>query len=301
VPTAERTYLPAADATVLWPPADPAAGSYGSAAPSPDLATLVACVQTGVETIAPDAALHERVLPDGAVHLTFNLGDAAVVIEGAPGHLGSGGGAEAFGPTCAPTVIRMAGRVDAVGVQLRPGGALALLGVPAAALAGRTVPLDALWGPLAEETRERLAAVPPGAARVTVVEAALRRRLRRARGEAHAGVAAAVEQIAAADGRRSVRALAEAVGVGERRLEQLFRAHVGISPKAASRLARFQASLRLLRREPTRRWSEIAHAAGFADHAHLVHEYRALTGLTPGDLRRRLGFGFPQDDPAAAR
>ena len=98
-----------------------------------------------------------------------------------------------------------------------------------------------------------------------------------------------------------MRALAGSLGVGERRLEQLFRTHVGLSPKAASRLARFRASVRLLRDEPARRWSEIAHAAGFADHAHLVHEYRALAGLTPGDLRRRLGFGFPQDGPAASR
>jgi AraC-like DNA-binding protein len=305
MPVPERTYLPTDVDAVLWPPADATAGVYGSVAPSDDLAGLVACVQVGTEVIPRDAPLRERVLPDGAVHLTFNLGDAPTVLEGADGHLGSANGAEALGPSCSPAVIRMVGRIDAIGVRLHAGGALALLGVPAAALVGRTVPLDDLWGPLAAETCERLAAAPPGVGRVAVLEDALRERLRRARHAApvagHAGVAEAARLIARSDGRRSVRDLATAVGVGERRLEQLFHAHVGLSPKAASRLARFRASVRVLRREPALRWSEIAHACGFADHAHLTHEYRALTGLTPRAFRERLGFGFPQDPRAGAR
>jgi AraC-like DNA-binding protein len=235
------------------------------------------------------------------VHLVFDLGDAPTVVEGSDVAGAAGADAVAFGPACAPTLIRMTGRIEAVGVQLRPGAALALLGVPAGALAGRTVPLDALWGPLAAETRERLAAAPHGPARVAVLEAALRVRLRAAGRTSPEGAHAALGIIEASGGRRSVRELAASLGVGERRLEQLFHAHVGLSPKAASRLARFRASVRLLRREPTRRWSEIAHRCGFADHAHLVHEYRGLTGLTPSDFRARLGFGFPQDATAATR
>jgi hypothetical protein len=180
MPVSERTYLPTDVDAVLWPPADATAGAYGTVAPSADLAGLVACVQVGEEAIPVNAPLRERVLPDGAVHLTFNLGDAPTVLEGAAGHLGPGSGAEAFGPSCSPTVVRMVGRIDAIGVRLHAGAALAVLGVPAAALAGRTVPLDALWGALAAETRERLAAAPRGAGRVTVLEDALRERLRRA-------------------------------------------------------------------------------------------------------------------------
>jgi transcriptional regulator GlxA family with amidase domain len=167
------------------------------------------------------------------------------------------------------------------------------------------VPLDALWGALAAETRERLAAAPRGAGRVTVLEDALRERLRRASpavpARGCAATAEAARLIARSDGRRSVRDLAATVGIGERRLEQLFHAHVGLSPKAASRLARFRASVRVLRHEPALRWSAIAHACGFADQAHLTHEYRALTGLTPRAFRERLGFGFPQDARAAGR
>ena len=302
---AERTYLPTDVDAVLWPPADAATSAYGMVRPSADLAGLVAWVQVAEETIPAHAPMHERVLPDGAVHLTFNLGDAPTVLDGEEGYRGAGGWAEAFGPSCSPTMIEMAGRIDAIGVQLHAGGALALLGVPAAALAGRTVSLDALWGSLAAETRERLVAAPRGPLRVAALEEALRERLRRApgavQGGAPPGAVEAVRLIAESGGQRPVRELAGSLGVGERRLEQLFHAHVGLSPKAASRLARFRASVRVLRREPARRWSEIAHLCGFADHAHLTHEYRALTGLTPRAFRERLGFGFPQDAGAGRR
>ena len=305
MPPIERTFLPTDGDAVLWPPADAATSAYGTVAPSADLAGLVAWVQVAEESIPSHAPMHERVLPDGAVHLTFNLGDAPTVLEGSEGYLGAGGWAEAFGPSCSPTMIEMAGRIDAIGVQLHAGGALALLGVPAAELAGRTVSLDALWGPVAAETRERLAATPRGPRRVAVLEDALRERLRRApaavQGGAPPGAAEAVRLIVESGGQRSVRELAGSLGVGERRLEQLFHAHVGLSPKAASRLARFRASVRVLRREPARRWSEIAHRCGFADQAHLTHEYRALTGLTPRAFRERLGFGFPQDADAGRR
>ena len=45
---------------------------------------------------------------------------------------------------------------------------------------------------------------------------------------------------------------------------------------------------RLLRREPTRRWSEIAHRCGFADQSHLSREFKRLVQVTPGSYARAL-------------
>ena len=203
----------------------------------------------------------------------------------------------AVGAGTGPVVIRMAGTVEHVGVRLRPGGIAALLGAPAGELQDRSVPLDLVWGAAAHEMRERLAAAPTAAARLALVEAALLARLRRvARAAApHAGVPAALRLAHERGGRLRVADLAAALGVGERRLGQLFHAHVGLPPKAALRLARFHAAVRLLQREPRRTLSEVAHAGGWADQAHLTHDLRALSGLTPGALREHLGCGFPQD------
>lgn len=81
-----------------------------------------------------------------------------------------------------------------------------------------------------------------------------------------------------------VRDLASDLGLGERRLQQLFLAHVGLSPKEVCRLARFRALLTRCRKAPRRSWIEVALEGGYYDQAHLIHEVRAFTGLTPGQL-----------------
>jgi AraC-like DNA-binding protein len=296
----ERTFLSTRDdALLLAPAAEPSA--YECVRPSPALAPFVERIDLGRETVPWDAGVEERVLPDGAAHLIFNFGDVPAVVGRADAPLHA---VQAIGPTRSATVIRMAGRVEAIGVRLRPGGVAALLGAPAGELTDRGVPLGALWGSDAHEAHERLAAAPHGAARAAVLEELLLRRLRGTRDDS--GIAAAaVRRIDACGGAVTVRTLADEMGVGERRLEQLFHRHVGLTPKAACRLARFHASVRAMRRDPARRWSEIAHLCGYADHAHLVHDFRAFAGLAPTELRARLDllpdFGFPQAATAAPR
>lgn len=277
--------------SALLSPAPSVASAYESFAPPLDLSRCVERIHLGYEIRPADAPIDERVLPDGAVHLLFNLGEAPAIV-GAPPQPGRA--AEALGASTAAVVIRMAGHVEHVGVRLRAGGAAALLGVPAGELTDASAPLDALWGPAAREAHERLAEAPRGEARVAVLEDILRERLRGARIQPHPAAAHAERRIRRARGRIMVRELAATLGLGERRLEQVFRAHVGLSPKAACRLARFHATLCLARDEPARRWSEIAHRVGFADQAHLTRELRAFSGLTPRELRAR--FGFVQDD-----
>ncbi len=234
----------------------------------------------------------ERILPDGALHLIFNLGDRP------SGESGADLACLAMGATCAPTRIVLAGAIAQVCVSVRVGAAASVLGVPAAEVTDLGVPLDALWGPAAAETLERLHAAPPGPARIGVVARVLCERVRRAEPPSPA-VAEAVRRIAASGGRIRVGALAAQLGVGERRLQQLFRVYVGLSPKAACRLARFRAVLARRRREPWRSWMEVGLDGGFYDQAHLVHELKAFTGLTPGELSRRGEFGFFQDAAAA--
>jgi transcriptional regulator GlxA family with amidase domain len=87
--------------------------------------------------------------------------------------------------------------------------------------------------------------------------------------------------------------VAEAVGVGERRLQQLFNAHVGLTPRAWLRLQRLRACLRVLRESPRPSWAQMALDAGYYDQAHLVNDFRALCGVTPTEYLRRLARSSP--------
>ncbi len=60
----------------------------------------------------------------------------------------------------------------------------------------------------------------------------------------------------------------------------------GLNPKVYARAVRFNAMLKARKSQPQTTWTELAHAAGYADQAHFVRECRELTNsLSVGVLR----------------
>jgi AraC-like DNA-binding protein len=272
----ERLFLRLDEDPIQGPESDAPAGTLRAFPVDAALRRHVAHILLYREAI-PDGEVFERVLPDGAVRLVFNLAD----VPSADGSAAPAAGA--LGASAAPAIVRLRGRVEGLSVTLRPGAAAALLGVPAGAIADAAVPLDALWRGEAARVLERIAAATSDAARVAVLQHRLRvhdtpsRRLR--------------QLIAASGGRRPLREVAAAVGVGERRLQQIFQAQVGLSPRAANRLARLHGLLRALRARPIPGWAQLALDAGYCDQSHLANEFRALCGLTPTEFLGRATSG----------
>lgn len=84
-----------------------------------------------------------------------------------------------------------------------------------------------------------------------------------------------------ADGQVRVADLAGEVGWSRRHLGERFRAELGLAPKQAARVLRFERAGRLLRGGHTD-LAGLAVACGYYDQAHLTNEWRALAGCTPG-------------------
>jgi transcriptional regulator GlxA family with amidase domain len=86
------------------------------------------------------------------------------------------------------------------------------------------------------------------------------------------------------------------VGWSHRHLIARFRQQIGLSPKTAARLVRFDGVWRRLdqRRRPS--WAQIAGEAGYADQAHLVRDFREFTGTTPTDFVARTRPSWRDDD-----
>jgi AraC-like DNA-binding protein len=290
-----RLFLRTDARELTWPPPDARTSQFHQARPAPGLRDHVAKIRWGREWIAPDAPVVERIVPDGRSHLLFVLSNASA---GGPYGL-------ALGASSEPTVVRLAGHIEHVELELRPGAVAALLGVPAGELAGRAITLGDLWGDRAAVVRDQLLDTHDDAARVQIVQRSLERALAERRPQTPAAVGEALRRIEGAGGDLRVRDLASGLGLSDRRLEQLFHWHVGLSPKASCRLARFRATVELLADTPHpergHSWAELALEGGFSDQSHLVNEFRALTGLAPRDFQRRAGFGFLQDRSAGDR
>lgn len=181
-------------------------------------------------------------------------------------------------------------------LELNPLGARALLGAPSAALAGLVLDLADLQRPALAALPERLREAPDWPRRFEILDQVL--------GAALAGeyepppeVRWAWRRMIAVGGAAPVAELAGEVGWSRRHFTELFRREVGLTPKQAARVMRFERARTALDRAPRTPLADLAVACGYYDQAHLSNEWRAMAGCSP---RTWIAEEFPsfQGDPA---
>ncbi|WP_055483288.1 helix-turn-helix domain-containing protein [Sphaerimonospora mesophila] len=187
----------------------------------------------------------------------------------------------------APVLIALDGPQSGVQLGLTPLGARTLLGLPAGELAGVDLDGAVVLGRLAAELRERLLEADGWPARFATLDRVLCRILDAGvRPAAPAPEVAYAWRLLLADGGgTSVTDLAEQVGWSTRHLSQRFRTEIGLGPKEAARVIRFDRA-RWLMRHPAegagrRTLAEVAAACGYYDQAHLAREFGVLAGCPP--------------------
>lgn len=204
----------------------------------------------------------------------------------------------ASGLTTRPCVIAHNGSQHGIQLALTPLGARALLGVPTAELGSWLVDLADLLGPRAVELRERLSATADWRTRFAILDEILLDQVREARIDPE--LRRAWQLLTGSDRRPRVDRVAEEIGWSRRHLGGRFAAEFGISPKDAARLARFEASHRLLRTvatspRPGTTLAEVAVATGYYDQAHMAREWREMAGMPPSRWLAVEEFPFVQD------
>lgn len=170
-------------------------------------------------------------------------------------------------------------RADQVtwGLQLAPGVAYALLGVPAHELTDQRIELSELVAPPVHIDAEFEDDATDALERTFIAL------WTRADPERSVLRTAASLDRAARTG-MSVRATAELHDQSERSLRRLSNRLFGYGPKTLTRIHRFQYALHLAR--AGRPLIDAAATAGYADQAHFNRESKRLTGATPAVLTR---------------
>ena len=165
------------------------------------------------------------------------------------------------------------GRSLGMQVNLDPLAARALVGAPLHELAGRTVPLEEI---VDASLVERLADARGWDARFALLDDTLAPPL----ADAHPSpeVAWAWRRLRATHGRVAIGELAAELGWSRKRMVARFRDEIGLPPKAAARVLRFERARELAGTMP---WGELAFECGFSDQSHLIAEFRRITGRTP--------------------
>ena len=185
----------------------------------------------------------------------------------------------------APALIVHPGAQSGIQLQLSPLGARRVLGMPAGELASMDVSAEAIWGPLADRIHQQVREAGDWPARFAVLDDLLGTVANQRRGVPD-GVARAWDLLLASGGTIPIREVARDIGWSERHLHAMFTREIGLSPKPAARVIRFDRARRRLERGVIaghRRIAEVAADAGYFDQAHLIRDWQQFTGLTPTD------------------
>lgn len=212
-----------------------------------------------------------------SVTLFVDLSDEESLLYDAHGRHDRGSTVMGLAPGDVRLGGRAAGGIECLQIRLSPVLAAAVLGA-SADLSGTMVSLDDVWGRDAGRTEERLRAAASWDERFTIAVDALGRRMS-ARPSLDPEVVAAWGIMLTSRGRVRVDSLADEVGWSRKRLWARFRSQIGLTPKHAARLVRFDHAAHLLAAGDAA--AHVAAVSGYVDQAHLHREVKAFTGLTP--------------------
>jgi AraC-like DNA-binding protein len=259
--------------------------------PAPELGPWIAGY-TGYREEA-DACVQRLETPSGGAVLVLSFGDPLTVCwpasgTGLPVRSAAAGVVTSFagGISDRPVLTAHVGHQHGVQVRLGPLAVYALFGIPLDELdqhPGGVIDLAELgagdWG-------ARLGAARSWELRFALLDDLLMARLARRSGDPTPEVARAWRRLRSSHGGARVSELVRESGLSHRAFLGRFRRQVGVAPKAAARILRYERATALLE-AGTRSVAEVAALSGYADQAHLDREFAALAGRSPTRLRQQ--------------
>jgi len=249
-------------------------------APGPPLARFVERLWYYRNDPTPHAK--ERLMPDGCVSIVINLAEDQIRLYDPDDtrKMFTIDGCALSGPRIKSFAIDTDEQNHVVGICFHPAGAVPFLKVPSTELCDQHLELGDVWGSFARQLRDRVLEAPTPLAKLRAVELAL---LQRAAGmfDDHPTVEYAVKTFLHAPQTANICKIVSETGFSSRRFIELFKHHVGLTPKLFCRVRRFQCVLRRITSGRPVRWADVAVDCGYFDQPHFIHDFRSFSGINP--------------------
>ncbi|WP_426748402.1 AraC family transcriptional regulator [Myxococcus faecalis] len=248
---------------------------YTELAPPAFMADRVDALWRYVTPSTATPGLH-RILPDGCTDLIVRFSDMRTLGRGDEPRVTVVGPMESF------ALVKEAPGSVSLGIRLKPGWALALLGVSPRELCNLNVPVKDC-APALVSLQQRLSACRSLEHAQALLQQELLRRNASPRHLPKARTAHALQCLQSSSGQVRMSALARELGISERTLHRDILEEAGTAPKLLARVLRFQRALGQLRAGNSA-LSTVALDCGYSDQAHFTREVRELAGVSPTGL-----------------
>ncbi len=172
-------------------------------------------------------------------------------------------------------------------VHFRPGVAPLFFPIAAHELHNADIALSQLNRSEADQLLNEVCAAPDARSQIRRVECYLMRKLVKAE-PLHAAILHAVAVLSREGGAGTIQRVQQDVGLSHTRFIQLFREHVGLTPKLFHRVRRFRGVLDYIDKGKAMSWAELASEFGYFDQAHFIREFRTFAAITPSEYCRQL-------------
>lgn len=221
----------------------------------------------------------QRIIPSGMAELTFYLGKTPKVT----GRLNPFNDRFLLsGHTNGFSDLLITDDLSLFSITFHPEGLMAFFRVPASELFNRSLPLCAVSPDLATRLTHSLEDAPDTLSRVAIAEKAFTDLLHREiRKYEHSRMQHTIRIIKSTQGKAPITRLASEACLSRKQLERQFNDLVGVSPKQYLKTIRLQAALFRKATDPSISMAALACDCGYFDQAHLTHDFKTLTGLTP--------------------
>jgi AraC-like DNA-binding protein len=208
-------------------------------------------------------------LPHPNVHIVFELGSA-----------------RAWGISTSKFSRYLEGKDHVFGIKFTPGGFHPFLQKSVYSLANCSVPLCEIFGDDAEAVERTILSTEDQDVMVNAANAFLL--ARKPAPDAKADLARElVGRILREPEILTVEDLAERSAMSLRSLQRLFSQYVGVSPKWVIRRYRLHELVERMHSGERLDWAQLAVELGYFDQAHLIHDFKAISGCTPTEYAKQ--------------
>jgi AraC-like DNA-binding protein len=177
--------------------------------------------------------------------------------------------------------LRAAAGTSVISIEFSPSAAARYIPIPVERMTGQVVsPVD-LFGSRCGEWLDQIqhSSSPQERARGTDL---LLQACRRSAGDP--AVAAALEHVRACGGVTTVAHLSTVAELSPAQFRRRFKAATGLAAKHFLRIRRLIAAVSLAQRRPHFPLAHVAHLCGYADQAHLGHDFQAIAACSPSQF-----------------
>ena len=225
----------------------------------------------------PGYDTHIHILPDGCTDFIFTLGDVANVADN--NFVMQPYRAYFVGPMNKYSdLITYTGSIHMLGIRFLPCGIFRFMHLPLAEFTNQRINAENLNTLFNNSFTGRLCEQTELISQIRLIENILLHSLGHHPNLTDPTINYAVNEINRRQGQLSISSLTENICLCQRHFERKFKQLTGYTPKAYSRIIKFQHTIKLLNHADSSNLLSIATDAGYYDAAHLAKEIKTLSG-----------------------